>query len=134
MKIESFEIGCEKLGLDPGKCLPDVSNVPERFRASITAHVKLCIITEAANEQKQFDWNDSDQEKWYPWFDLEKDEDINPSAFRFVVTCYDLTYAFAGGGSRLCFFSDEDATYHGQQHVDLYRELMVLPAPVAAAS
>ena len=118
-------MACEKLGLDSEKSLPDVSGMPEKHRGALVATAKLYIITEAAREGKEPNWNDSDEEKWFPWFDMEMDKN-NPSGFRFYVTyCVDST-AHAGSGSRLCFLSDEDAEYHGRQHVDLYREMMVI--------
>jgi len=125
MKIESFEMACDRLGLDPEKCLPDVSNMPEKHRGALIAAAKLYIITEASWEGKEPNWNDGDEEKWFPWFDMEVDKN-NPSGFRFGVTGYADTYALAGSGSRLCFRTDSEADYHGRQHVELYREMMVI--------
>lgn len=126
MQIESFAIACKNLGLDPKACLPDVSNMPVKHRAALTATAKLYIITEAANEGKEFDWNDRGQLKWYAWFDMEVDKN-NPSGFRFHGSIYSVACADAGAGSRLCFFTEADAIYHGKQHEDLYRVMMHHP-------
>lgn len=126
MKINSFEEACEKLGLDPNTCLPDVSGMPAKLQPATIATAKMYIITEAANEGKEFDWNDRSQYKWFAWFDMEVDKN-NPTGFRFYVTNCTRTLTRTGLGSRLCFFSDEDAEFHGRQHEAIYRDMMVTP-------
>lgn len=126
MQIESFEIACQKLGLDPANCLPDISMMPVKHQAATIATSKLFIITDAANEGKPLDWNNPQQRKWYAWFDMEVDKN-NPSGFRFYVAYYAFTLADASAGARFCFFTEEDAEYHGRKHEGLYREMMVLP-------
>ena len=126
MKIESFEIGCEKLGLDPITCLPDLSRMPAKLQPALLATAKMYIITEAANEGKPFDWDSEDEQKYYPWFDMEVWAS-NPTGFRFNVVGYTYTGTYTSLGSRLCFFTREDAAYHGQQHEAIYRDMMVDP-------
>lgn len=131
MKIPSFEHACEQRGYDPLKCVPDVSNVPERFRKMPVALTKALIICEAANVNADGkvwvpDWNDSDEEKWTCWYDMEVDEN-NPTGFRFYASRYANTHSDSGAGSGLCFRTEEDAEYHFKEHAEIFRELMTFP-------
>src|SRR5690349_1493458 len=126
MNIESFEIGCEKLGLDPLTCKPDVTNVPERFQKAITATFEMYVIVEASREGKVPDWNNSNERKWEPWFDMEVDEN-NPSGFRFNASGCSLANSGSSGGSRLCYISEAESDWHAKQHIDKYRDMMVIP-------
>lgn len=123
-RITTFTEACKVLNLDPEKVLPDVSAFPPPHQAALTAAGKLFIIADALNEGWQPDWNNDDEYKYYPWFDLEKNEDDNPSGFRLCNVLYD--YANSLVSSRLCFKSRDLAHYAGTQFVDLYRDLMVL--------
>ena len=79
---------------------------------------KLKTITKALNEGWVPDWTNSNQAKWYPYFRLSS------GAFVFDDTYYDYSDAKAGDGSRLCFPSDELATYAGKQFTDTYKGFM----------
>jgi hypothetical protein len=103
MHIESFEAACAKLGLDAAACLPDVSRCPPKHQKAFIANAKLTVISEASWEGKQPDWNDDEEDKWYPWFDLEV-TDKNPSGFRFLRLRTTLArIRYTSCGSRLCF-------------------------------
>lgn len=126
MNIESFEVGCEKLGLDPATCRPDVSTVPEKYQRAITATFEMYIICEASREGKEPDWNDSNERKWTPWFDMEVDEN-NPSGFRFDGSYYGYTDTYSAGGSRLCYRTENESDWHAKKHLEKYRDMMVIP-------
>lgn len=126
MQVQTFEEACQLRGYDANTVLPEVSNYPVNHQKAMIAFAKLVIINEAMNEGKKFDWNDYDQNKYYPWFDLEKDKQHNPSGFRFNGTCYVLTITFTLGGSRLCFHSRSDAEFAGKHFEELYREILVI--------
>jgi hypothetical protein len=128
MKIESFEKGCTICGYDPVN-LPDVSKLPAVHQKAVISAYKLFVISEASwkGDGLVIDWNSGSQLKWSGWFDMEKSK-RNPSGFRFVVTISDGTFSSAASGSRLCYPSDEEAKYHLTQHIELYRNVMVLPA------
>lgn len=128
MYPKTFEEACTNQGYDPEKVLPDVSMFPGHHQAAITNYAKLIIISEAINAVDKFkpDWNDGSQYKWYPWFDMEVD-DNNPSGFRFGDTYYDYSIASSAGGSRLCFKTSKAAEYAGKQFLDLWRDMMTLP-------
>lgn len=126
MQVESFEKACELRGYDVNTVLPDVSNYPTKHQKAVTAFAKLVIINEAMNEGKGLDWNDDDQYKYYPWFDMEFHKKNNPSGFRFYDTYYAVTSTRTSGGSRLCFFTREDAKYAGEHFENLYRDICVI--------
>jgi len=125
MKIYSFEEACQRLGLDPDNCLPDVSRMPVRHQPGAIADAKICYIAEASRA-KDPNWNDRDEQKWGPWFDMEMDKN-NPTGFRFFASGYGLVITAVTGGSLHCYESKEDSDFHAVQHIELYRHMMVLP-------
>ena len=118
--IESFEEACAVKGLDPAAILPDVSGFPEAHQKAVTAFAKLIVIGQALNEDWKPDWNTYAETKWYPWFDLEKDEEDNPSGFRFLASACVCDGTITAGGSRLCFATQELSDYAAKQFLDLY--------------
>lgn len=89
-KIKTFEEACKVLSLDPAKILPDVSGFPTQHQAALQAAGKLFIVADALNEGWAPDWNNDDEYKYWPYFDMEKDEENNPSGFRLD----DVTYYY----------------------------------------
>jgi hypothetical protein len=87
-EIKSFEDACRVRGIDLETCLPDVKSSPAHHQQALIATAKMYIIAEALNQDPETkecwrpDWNNWDQYKYIPWFDLEVDKD-NPSGFRF---------------------------------------------------
>jgi hypothetical protein len=128
MQIESFEKGCEICGYDPAM-LPDVAMLPAIHQQAVISSYKLFVISEASwkGNGLTIDWDNPRQEKWSGWFWLRKDKG-NPSGFRFLGVCYDVSGARTTGGSRLCYPSEQDAEYNCKQHEGLYRDVMVLQA------
>jgi hypothetical protein len=124
-KIKTFEDACKVLGLDATTVIPDFSVYPARDHAAMIAHAKLIIIARAANmiankgKEWQPDWNDYNQWKYYPWFEMG-----GSSGFRFLGYGYWDTLSTVG--SRLCFISREVATQIGEQFTDLYKDYFTL--------
>jgi hypothetical protein len=125
-KFQTFEQCCAALGLDPASCLPEVSKFPAQHQESITALAKLMIISEAVNEGWKPNWNDLDDYKYLPWFDMEV-EKRNPSGFRFVGSICVRTGSYSAGGSRLCFKSRDISDFVGKHYEDLWKAAMVFP-------
>ena len=121
----TFEEACTSRGYDAATVLPDVSKFPVKHQKAITAYAMLVIIAEAINEGKEPDWNDGNEKKWIPWFDMEVDKN-NPSGFRYGAAGYGGTGANSTGGSRLCFRSKEDCKYAATKFLDLWRDMMVI--------
>jgi len=116
VRIKTYEDAVKETGR-PEK--PDFSNLPEDLREYFEAQYKAVVIAEALNEGWKADWSNSDQEKWLPWF-----RGFSSGAFVFCDTRYGYSGAAAGNGSRLCFKSDELATYAGKQFTDIYKGFM----------
>jgi hypothetical protein len=120
-KIKTFEDACNVKGIDANKVLPDVSTYPEAHQKALIAAAKLFIIVDAVNGDSKFDWSDWDQPKYYPWWDLETEEN-NPSGFRLHdVYCL---YSDSTVGSRLCFHTREEAEQVATDFIDLYRDMI----------
>ena len=78
---------------------------------------ELTIIARALNQGWKPNWNDSNEQKWYPYFSF------GSGGFSFVFTSYDYTFTIASGGSRLYFKSKTLAEYVGRQFVEKYKIL-----------
>jgi len=126
MRFNTFEEYCAHHGIAESDVLPDVSRVPKKHQAAILSTTKLVLLTEAINEGHDFNWNDWQERKWRPWFDLEVDEN-NPTGFRFGGSVCDCVHTSAGGGSRLCYRSESDSDFSGTAWEKYWRDLMVIP-------
>lgn len=122
--IKSFEDACKKLQLDP-KALPDVSMIPKKHREAVIASYKLFIIFDAINDVWTPDWSNSDQYKYFPWFEIAADKK-RPSGFGFSWTGYDCTNAYANAGSRLCCDSRDKAKYVASTFKTEYADLFLI--------
>jgi hypothetical protein len=124
-QIKTFEDACKVERLNPTKVLPDFKAFPAGDRKAMIAHAKLVIIAKAANrlanDGKIYkpDWNNDDEYKYYPWFEMG-----GSSGFR----CGDFGHwlSFSDVGSRLCFKSSEVATHIGKQFEALYKQYFVI--------
>lgn len=119
-KIKSFEDACQLLGIATN--LPEVSLLPENHQKAILAHYKLVIIAEALNEGWKPNWDDDDEYKYYPYFDMEG----SSSGSGFSSDGYGGWSSGTHVGSRLCFKSRELARYTGETFIDLYKEYFVI--------
>lgn len=123
--IKTFEDACKAEGLKSEQALPDVSTISPADQEPIIAYSKLLIIARALNrtanggEEWKPDWNNYDEYKYYPWFEMG-----GSSGFRF--NDYDYWRTRSGVGSRLCFKTRELAEYAGKEFIDLYNLLMTI--------
>jgi hypothetical protein len=125
--IKSFEEACKIKGYDPEAVLPDVSLFPEKHQKALLATSKMLIIAEVLNDGWEPDWNDNDEYKYFPWFDMVYHKKNNPSGFRFSVSVCVISFTYTSGGSRLCFRTRALAEYAGKQFVNIYRDMMIIP-------
>ena len=88
----------------------------------IIGNQELIVIAKALNEGWQPAWQNDNQFKYFPWFDM----DDSSSAGRFSFDDADILCSASAVGSRLCFKSEELADYAGTQFLELYRELFVI--------
>lgn len=121
-QIKNFEDACKSLKLDPEKIVPDFSLFPGKHQKAMIAHAKLIIIAQALNGDWEPDWNNWDETKYYPWFDMEKSS--SGSGFS-CDDCVDWN-SVSNVGSRLCFKTREMAKYAGTQFQALYKDYFVI--------
>jgi hypothetical protein len=106
--IKTFEDACEDQGVTPEQVI-SANDTPDE-----TAYKKLKVVSRAINGDWKPDWDNSNQKKWYPWFNLS-------SGLGFSDAVYDFDRTAASVGSRLCFESEGKAKYAGNQFLDLYK-------------
>lgn len=108
--IKTFE---DALELTEG----DLTGIRNDENPDVIAYKKLKIIVAAINQGWVPNWNNTDQKKWFPWFNLS-------SGFGFSRTYYGYDCTFTYVGSRLCFESREKAEYTGTQFQELYKDFL----------
>lgn len=120
-RVKSFEDACQVLGISTN--VPEVKGLPRKHQKAIIANYKLIIIAEALNEGWKPNWQDSDEYKYYPWFDMS-----NPAGVGYSYTYNAASYSTASVGSRLCLKNRELAIYFGQTFTDLFNDSLLLNA------
>ena len=115
-RIKTFEDAMEATGR---KEVPDFSSFPEDMRKHFEALFKMVVIAEALNEGWKPDWDNYNEYKYHPWFDM------SPSSFAFDVSYFGDECAFAGSGSRLALKSEQLASYCGKQFLELWKEILL---------
>lgn len=76
------------------------------------------MVAKAINKGWEPDWNNSNQYKWWPYFDLS-------SGFGFSYS----DYGYGGtdtsaSGSRLCFESEDKSEYAATQFIEIYKQFL----------
>lgn len=120
-RVKSFEDACQVLGISTN--VPEVKGLPRKHQKAIIANYKLIVIAEALNEGWKPNWQDSDEYKYYPWFDMS-----NPAGVGFSYTDSTASASSANVGSRLCLKNRELAIYFGQTFTDLFNDSLLLNA------
>lgn len=120
-RVKSFEDACQVLGISTN--VPEVKGLPRKHQKAIIANYKLIVIAEALNEGWKPNWQDSDEYKYYPWFDMS-----NPAGVGYSYTRNTASHTSATIGSRLCLKNRELAIYFGQTFTDLFNDSLLLNA------
>lgn len=120
-RVKSFEDACQVLGISTN--VPEVKGLPRKHQKAIIANYKLIVIAEALNEGWKPNWQDSDEYKYYPWFDMS-----NPAGVGCSHTNDTASNTSASFGSRLCLKNRELAIYFGQTFTDLFNDSLLLNA------
>ena len=82
-------------------------------------HQKAVVLTKAFNEGWVPEWNDSNQWKYFPWFEMG-----GSSGFRYGD--YDYWRSDSNVGSRLCFKSSKLAEHVGKKFTTVYKQFMLI--------
>ena len=124
IKKLSFKEACEKTGNDFVKSLP-YSKPANQEEEAWNALKRLQIYAQAYNmvrgKKWKADYANDDQPKWRVWLKY----DTSLSAFVFVHTNYDCTYALSATGSRHAFRTDEIAEHVGRAHIDEWNKWLI---------
>ncbi|MCL2651559.1 MAG: hypothetical protein FWD60_11120 [Candidatus Azobacteroides sp.] len=116
-RIKTYEDACTELGIE----LIDIQAMKSAgFTDDEITYRKIKTITEAINECWNPNWNNSNQKKWIPYFNT-----VSPSDFAFRDAGYCYARPNAGSTSRLCYKSEELATYAGKQFTELYKNFIL---------
>ena len=111
-KIKTFEDACIIAGVNP--VLFNKHCLDCYYPEHIIAELKLELIIQIINQGWKPNWDDKNQYKWYPYFNMA-------GGFAFVDTHFDYDNAHADVGSRLCFKTESNAKYVGKQFEYLYK-------------
>lgn len=114
-KIETFEEALEHQGIDKD-AFEESCNGLEKDEI---AYKKVKIIAKALNNGWTPDWDNSNEYKYYPYFDM-------CSGVGFSYSFYDCWDSHSFVGSRLCFKSSDLATYAGKQFESIYKDFLTL--------
>jgi hypothetical protein len=117
--IKTFDDACKVLNLET-TIIPDFSLFPKEEQEAMQAHTKLIIIAKAINGDWIPDWTNSDEYKYYPWFEMGSSSGVG-----FSFGDCDDWFTNSIVGSRLCFETREKAKYAGKQFEDLYKSYFV---------
>lgn len=114
-RIKTYEDACNVLGLGCHKVWSDYDSVDE------IAYKKLKVIIKVLNEGWIPDWKNSNEYKYYPWFEMTK----KPGS-GFLSSDSDGWRSLSSVSSRLAFKSRELALYAGKQFEKIYYDYMVI--------
>lgn len=110
---------------ETGRPQVDFSGYPEDMRVHEEADYQAKVLVEAARKIEkecglgEIDWSDYSQPKYAPWFRMD------PAAFAFDYSVYDLTLAFAGSGARLRVLSVEASNHLGQTFPEIWEAVQL---------
>lgn len=118
-RVKTFEDALAIVGAsDNLKTLLDYNGLDKLMLSSV-AFAKLSIIAEALNEGWSPDWENNNENKYYPWFK-------HKSGFGLSYGGYDGWDTYAGVGSRLCFANRETAKYAAETFMELYERCYLI--------
>lgn len=118
-RIKTYEDACKELNRSP-LTVEQFLFLPEADRQAFFSLHCITTAIEALNEGWQPDWNDYDEDKYYPYFDMETyDDQPAGSGFSFDVCVYGRTRSLVG--ARLVLKSASLARYVGQQFESDYK-------------
>jgi hypothetical protein len=118
-RIKTFQDACDAVGpLEENVLILLKYNGINKDMLCSQAHMKLTIIARVLNEGWTPDWNDKDQYKYYPYFDMRSNG--------FSSVAYDRWSTNTVVSSRLCFKSRDIAQYAATQFADIYKTFLTL--------
>lgn len=114
-EIKTFSDACEAIGTTEEEFNKRWENLG--LPNDTISYEKVKIVVKAINQGWTPDWDNSNQQKWFPIFNLS-------SGFGFSYSHYYYGITFTHVGSRLCFESEEKSDYAAKQFIDLYKQFI----------
>jgi len=115
LRIKTFADACIECGSTEKEFNDKYLNIG--LREDTINYERIVIIIRALNEGWTPNWSNTNERKWYPYF--------NAASFGFDGTDCD-GWASTTAGSRLCLKSQELAEYAGTQFTDIYKAFMII--------
>lgn len=115
--VDSYEEACQIKGITP-LSIDQFSMFPENQREYLFAVHQLITISEVINEGWVPDYANTNQRKYYPWFEWKK---LSAGGSGFSYGDYYIDRSFSTVGARLSYETAEKAEYAGTKFIHLYR-------------
>jgi hypothetical protein len=115
--IKSFSDACESIGTSEeefNRKYLELGLDPDTIN-----YERLKIIAKAINFGWTPDWSNTNQAKWFPWFE------VRPSGSGFSLSRSGYICVRTYVGSRLCFESEEKCKYAASQFGDIYNAYLL---------
>jgi hypothetical protein len=122
-RINSYEDACKEKGIEP-LTIDAFAQLPENQRAAAFSRHKVETVIEVLKQGREFDWNDSDQPKYFPWFDLETYNDGRDNDGFVLHNVNNDYFDITAVGARLCSFSREDVQHVATIMLEDYKAFM----------
>jgi hypothetical protein len=114
-RIETFEEALEQFNIDK----TEFENSCKGLTTDEVAYRKIKLIAKALNQGWTPDWDNDNEYKYYPYFNMQSGVGFSHSGYDYRGTCTDV-------GSRLCYKSSDLATYAGKQFESIYKDFLTL--------
>lgn len=116
-RVASFQDICDISGVM--SCTFELPRNASRKQIRKNAGDMLELIIEVLNEGWEPDYSNSNEQKWYPYFEYNK----RTGRFSYSGYVYDNVYSFVG--SRLVFKNRALAEFAGKLFIDIYNDYML---------
>jgi len=118
-RVKTFEDACGVLDITPANQVSvTIDGAMNQDAKSIQAYCKLIIIARALNEGWKPNWDNGNEKKYWPWF--------NMSSSGLSCSGHGCDFSYSSVGSRLCFKNRELAEYAAKQFQDIYRDYFLI--------
>lgn len=114
-KIKSVEDACKFLGEDDEEVVALRSLQSINLPRNIVAEQEMVVVTRAINDRHEFDWDDSNEYKYFTWWYLGKN---------FRLCCVGNYCSTSSCSARLCFTTRENAEFASKQFKNIYKDFM----------
>lgn len=117
-RVKTFEDACKIKGVNPDDVLP-YHKYSSPFEIALNGIAKIWTIIEVINEGWVADMTDTNQPKFYPWFEQRSGSGLSYLGY---VTWRSSTYC----GVRFALKNKENAIYVGKQFISIYEEFSII--------